>query len=79
MPVGKDRQPADEIELSPVALKALPDQLRLEFKKAVDTTDFDTSIELVKQVREEYPSLAAALETMINSYQFDALQKMLEE
>ena len=59
--------------------KALSNQLRAELKKAVDTTDFDSSMDLVNRIREEHQPLAEGLEALINSYQFDTLQKMFDD
>jgi signal transduction histidine kinase/CheY-like chemotaxis protein len=79
IPEGKDKKPSARVELTPDSLKALPDQLRSELKKAVDTTDFDTSMDIVNRIRKEHTSLAEALEKLINSYQFDVLQNMFNE
>ncbi len=79
MPEGKDQKPIVGVGLTPDMLKILSDPLRSELKKAVETTDFDLSMDLVNRIREEHPSLAGAIEALINSYQFDAIQKMFED
>jgi len=73
---GKDQKLTVGPELTLARFNVLSGQLREKFKKAVDATDFDASMNLVNRIRKEDMSLAEAIEALIHSYQFEVLQKL---
>ena len=51
MPEDKDIRQISKDDLTPDMWKILPDQIRSELKKAVDTVDFDMSMSLANRIR----------------------------
>ena len=79
VPEVKNQKPAVITELIAVGLGSLSFRLFSELKKTVDIIDFDASMDVVNLIRKEDIPLAEALEKLINSYQFDALQKIFDD
>lgn len=61
------------------AFNQLPENLRSDFRPAVDRIDFDKTMTIINRIRELDQTLADALAELLNSYRFDNLQRLFEE
>jgi len=60
------------------SINLLPKRLNFDFALAVQKIDFNAAMKIVKQIEQFNKPLAGVLSEMINSYQFDTLQKLFE-
>jgi len=75
--VGEDEQRLDDEEISE-GIKSLPAEILIEFEKAVESVDFDKSMSVIGRIQEKNGALASYLTGLVNAYQFDVLQKLVE-
>jgi PAS domain S-box-containing protein len=60
------------------AVADLPEELKGDFKAAVDEVDFDRVLAVVEGIRNENATLADAVLEAVGRYQFDVLQRLFE-
>jgi PAS domain S-box-containing protein len=65
--------------LTPEALAALPDELRVDLQHAVEVIDMEKANSLIDQIREHDKPLAKALAELVKNYRFDVLQQIFED
>jgi len=76
---GGGLQAEDHVKSMRDAMISLPDILNQDFRKAVESIDFDKAMAIVEQIRGRDKELATDLEELLNSYRFDTLQKLFKE
>ena len=57
----------------------LPPELRTSLKDMVEMVDFEATLRLVEQLRQQNEPLADALAELVNTYRFDILQELFKE
>jgi signal transduction histidine kinase/FixJ family two-component response regulator len=76
---GRGPKAESHIDSMKEAVIALPVALHQDFRKAVESIDFDKAIAIVEQIRERDKELATDVAELLNSYRFDTLQKLFKE
>jgi len=65
--------------LIPQDLALLPRETVAKLKKSVAALEMDTTLTIIKEIREHDEPLADALKKLVEGYRFDKLQKLLDE
>jgi signal transduction histidine kinase len=69
----------DQRLLTPEMLDALPQDIRLSLKHAVETIELKQAKAVIAQIRQYNGPLADSLESLVNNYRFDTLQQLVEK
>jgi signal transduction histidine kinase/CheY-like chemotaxis protein len=78
-PEGRGPKAEGRSNLMKEAIVSLPVELHLDFRKAVESANFDKAMAIVARIRERDQDLATDLAELLNSYRFDTLQKLFKE
>jgi response regulator RpfG family c-di-GMP phosphodiesterase len=62
-----------------IPLPRLPAELLARMKEAILGCDMDGFTQLLPQVAEQYPAVAAGLQTLAEKYDYDALARIVSE
>jgi hypothetical protein len=65
--------------LTPAALAVLPDAWVTELYHAAVQADGDLVLDLVEQIREQHPSVADALTSLVRNYRLDIIVTVTQE
>jgi CheY-like chemotaxis protein len=65
------------LKLTKNLLLELPKEMRLELRNAVDFVDYEETISIIEKLPAQYKSISNALRDLIETYQFEELQKIL--
>ncbi len=60
------------------SVDSLSADLRLDFKNAVESIDFEKAMVVIGRIQKEDERLASFLKELVNAYQFDVLQRLFE-
>ena len=71
-------QETDQNVLTPSALAALPDEIRIGLQQAVEMIDIEMTNSIIEQIRQQNAPLADALAELMKNFRFDVLQKLFE-
>jgi signal transduction histidine kinase len=75
---GSSQQTNQNI-LTPSALAALPDKIRVDLQQAVEMIDIEMTNSIIEQIRQHNEPLADVLAELMKNFRFDVLQKLFEE
>ncbi len=69
----------DKLRLTPSDFDALPEETVKKFKTSVKTLEIDLALKVIEEIREQNRPLADKLQTLVEEYRFDTLQKLLDQ